>query len=306
MRRIYIMFAVLFLSLIIFSCARLSKWEGAHTPPDDNCAHCHYAIYKDWNISYRPFNEAAKSEDYTPVHSRPMSAADVRKRRSHDEGRGDCSECHVVREKRELLSISGIGASFEETIYQICGRCHEKTFGEWKLSPYLKKEVSCLICHTDTRDMPVKEEKGYYHTTEGIEGFSKGTMTPSLMLERLQKAVTVVETVEIEKGKITVYLIVRNEGVGHDVPTDAINAALDIRVKLLDAKGGVIEVAGEVIGRGKTPGIPAEREAYYDIKMKTPSPGKYSIQIALDHRDEAGGESHVLKLFSKSIDINIE
>ena len=63
---------------LFISCARMKKWQETHTPPDDSCVHCHSGIYGNWKISYRPYNELAKTEDYSPVHSRPMSSEDVK------------------------------------------------------------------------------------------------------------------------------------------------------------------------------------------------------------------------------------
>ncbi len=306
-KKIFFLAAVLLILATLLACGRLTRWGKVHRPPDDTCAHCHSAIYRDWKIAYRPYNEAAKGEDYTPVHSQPMSAADVRMQRSHTEGKGECSECHIVKHEKELLSISKLGASFRDTVYQICGRCHEKTFNEWGASKYVQKEVSCLICHTDTRDKPIKEKARYYHTTKGVEGFDPKTMSPSLMLERLRNALYVGEDVWVKEGRVSVLLLVRNDGVGHNIPTDAINARLVISLKLLDAGGAVVDAAERIVDGKEKNSIPADGEIYLDFEMVPQKRGQYTLHISLDHRDrEREGAGEAVNIVNKRVDITIE
>ena len=94
MLRVYLSICLL---LVLFcACIPVKKWKETHTPVDDACVHCHYGIYKDWKIAYKPYNEADKTGGYEPVHSRPMSKEDVAKRRSHKTGQGDCESCHTL------------------------------------------------------------------------------------------------------------------------------------------------------------------------------------------------------------------
>lgn len=306
-RKMLLLYTLLVLAVTLFSCAELTKWGAAHTPPDDTCAHCHYAIYKDWKIAYRPYNEAARKEDYELVHSRPMSGADVRMQKSHKEGKGECSECHIVQQPQEILTISKLDVSFKDTVYQVCGRCHEKTFNEWLGSRFFREEVSCLICHTDTRDKPVEEKEGDFHSSQGLKGADLNIMSPSLMLERLKKAVDVAEDVWIDKGKINVLLIVNNRGVGHNLPTDAINASLLIRVALVDSKGQVVKSKERVVGGAGKMSIPPGREAYFDFDMGTPPAGRYVLEISLDHSDrERKTSDERITLLKKSVPLTIK
>lgn len=302
-------FGIILLSAVAFAapaCIKIREWKKTHTPPDDACVHCHYAIYKDWKISYRPYNEAAKKEDYEPVHSMPMSAADVRKERAHREGKGECSECHVIREPEAKLEISKIGASFADTIYQLCGRCHETTFNEWKGSGFYRIDISCLVCHADVRDKPVGEEKGYYHTIEGIKGFDPETFKPSLMKERIKEAVDVSVDYWIEKDTVHIIMIVTNRGVGHNLPTDAIDAAVLANLNLVDKDGVVITSKKSIIGGwGKNP-IPSGGSSYLEYDLEVPFAGDYSLEVTIDHADRELKGEKVMTMYSKRFDLTVE
>lgn len=304
-RKIGCLFLTVATVIVVASCARLKRWQEAHTPPDDACVHCHFAIYKDWKIAYRPYNEAAKKEDYEPVHSRPMSGEDVKMRRAHLEGKGECFECHIVQQPTEVLDISKIGIFFEDTIYQLCGRCHDNTFKEWERSRYFKEEVSCLVCHTDRRDMPLPEGGGYFHTVEGIEGFDPKMMRPSLMLERLKKAVSVEREVIVKGNKVGALLIVKNSGVGHNLPTDAINAALLIKLALVDSKGNIVDRKESVIGGWGKRSISPGRSSYLDFEMTAFSKGEHTLEITLSHSDREREKNGPVIIYQESFRVSV-
>ena len=238
------------LALILISCARMARWQETHTPPDDACRHCHYSIYKNWKVAYRPYNEAAKREDYEPVHSRPMSARDVAKERGHKLGKGDCYQCHVTAEPKERLTISKIGASFEETTFQLCGRCHASTFEEWKWSRFATENVACLDCHTYSDDQALRKKEDYYHTKEGIRALAPDKINPAIRIDKLKKALTLSENVVIAGDEIVLSLMIANKGAGHNIPTGAIEATLLVTIKVIDKNDRVMSAANRLIGAG--------------------------------------------------------
>lgn len=292
--------------LIFLSCARIAKWQEAHTPPDDACRHCHYTIYKNWKIAYRPYNEAAKREDYEPVHASPMSSLDVAKARGHKEGKGDCSQCHVAAEPKAQLAISRIGASFEDTAFQLCGRCHVSTFEEWRWSRFASQETACVDCHTYSEDQSLPEKKGYYHTKEGLAALTPDKVNPSIRIDKLKKALTLSENVIISAEGITLSLMIANRGAGHNLPTGAIEASLLVKVNLIDKDGKVVYSALRLIGAGGESPISPDGEILLYMDLPAPGKGKYKIDISLNHHDKVHREKNPLFVLQKKVDVVIK
>ena len=49
---------LIFGCLLLASCSKSSiKQHAGPTPPDQGCGHCHYLIYKDWKIAYKPYEQ---------------------------------------------------------------------------------------------------------------------------------------------------------------------------------------------------------------------------------------------------------
>ncbi len=300
-RSVAIIALIFILTAVIFSCARINRWQTVHAPQDDACMHCHYGIYKNWKISYRPYNEALSRGDYEPVHSNPMSAEDVEMKRSHKEGTGDCSKCHILPDSKEQLTISKLGMSLEETSYQLCGRCHKATYREWKWSRFASKEISCLTCHTDPKDKPILEDEGYYHTKRGLHSIDAAITTPSIKVNRIKNAVTLSESVTVVGNNISVSLIVTNKGVGHYLPTSAINAALFARLTMVDSKGRMVDKKDVIIaGRGKAAIAPGG-DTYSNVSLTAPRRGKYRIEISLNHIDRVNGQDRPIEIHKKIV-----
>ncbi len=281
MNKLIKIFTLLLLLAAFSSCGQLNRWRQAHTPPDDGCIHCHYTIYKDWKIAYRPYNEAAKTEDYTPVHSRPMSAADVRMKKSHKEGTGNCAECHITRKPEELLTISKIGLSFEDTNDQLCGRCHKKTFSEWRGSRFFRDEKGCISCHTATEGKGGEIDERYYHTGKGSGEFGRQMMRPSLMLKNLTDAVFITGEIVKKADEINLLLIAVNKGVGHNIPTGARNSKLFLKLAVTDQSGKVLTGKEVEIGNKDYPPLFSGRETYFEIDIPFRKKGKHNVEISL-------------------------
>jgi len=306
-RKVYLTAVLLTgIAVILLSCTRIVKWQEAHTPPDDACQHCHYSIYKNWKIAYRPYNEAAKREDYEPVHSSPMSALEVAKERGHKEGKGDCYQCHVSTEPKERLTISKIGASFEDTAFQLCGRCHLSTFEEWRWSRFASQKTSCTDCHTYSEDQSLPEKKGYYHTKEGLAALTPDKINPALRVDKMRKALTLSENVIVSMDEITLSLMIANRGAGHNLPTGAIEAALLVKVNLFDYSGKSVYSTYRVIGQGGENPISADGEILLYMDLYTPGKGKYKLDITLNHLDKINGEKNPLLVLQKRVDVVIK
>jgi len=290
---------------IFWACVPAKKWKEAHTPADDACVHCHYGIYKDWKIAYKPYNEADKTGGYEPVHSRPMSKEDVAKRRSHKTGQGECGDCHTVFMPDEMLIISELGKSFEDTMYQLCGRCHDRTFREWKGSRFFAQNTSCLICHTDKRDNPLGDKGGYFHNISGLEGFDADRIRPALMLERLKEAVSITEDIWVADNKANILLIIANKGVGHNLPTDALNASILLKMQIHDSRGNKVDEKELVVSGGGKASIAPGKDVYIESEMILPSKGKYSLEITVYHADrERKSYDQFVSIFNKKVELN--
>jgi len=266
---------------VLISCARIKRWQDTHTPPDDACVHCHSAIYKNWKISYRPYNESARMEDYSPVHSRPMSSEDVKMRKSHIQGKGECSDCHVVQRSQELLSISMLGASFEDKIFQVCGRCHQETFRQWKETTYFDDQVACLECHAKSREERIEGGDAFPHRTEDMKGFDPSAMKLAVSDERLKKAVSVEKSVLEKKQHLEITLAIANDGSGHNLPAEAADTALIVRLDLT-GPGGVLTDSKEspVAGRDLN-SIPFGKTVYFNYDRKALARGEYHVEISI-------------------------
>lgn len=293
-------------ALFFISCARVAKWQETHTPPDDACRHCHYAIYKNWKIAYRPYNEAAKKEDYEPVHSSPMSAADVAKERGHRLGKGDCSQCHVGVEPEARLTISKIGASFEDTAFQLCGRCHKSTFEEWRWSRFASESVACIDCHTYSENQALAAREGYYHTREGLAAFTPDKIKPAIRMDRLRKAVTLSENILAGMDGISLSLMIANRGAGHNIPTGAGEAAMLVKVELIDEGGNVVSSTHRLIGAGGERPIAPDGELLIYINLAAPGRGNYTMNIALNYVDKTRDETNYLPILEKRANVKIK
>ena len=301
-----LIFLLLIITFAAISCARVEKWREVHTPADDTCMHCHYTIYKDFKISYRPYNEAAKREDYERVHSRPMSGSDVRMAKSHKEGKGECSECHIKAPSEEQIIISKIGLSFEDTAYQLCGRCHKETFKEWKASGFPGSQVSCMSCHTNPEDEAIADEKGYYHSRRGLKGLGESALIPVIKLNRLKSAVAVTESVLVKDETININLQIANDGVGHNLPTGSTGAVLSVKIELIDSDGKILEVKESKVGDDKGGFIAAGSKASLDITLTAPRAGKYELRITLTRSKRGDDSVKDLLIIQKTVGVLIQ
>lgn len=94
---------VLFGLVLMASCSKSSiKMHSKASPPDQGCSQCHNLIYKEWKITFKPYEQVPVPGStvepglFPQYHDRKMGS----------EGPGttiapagkDCSECHVKSE----------------------------------------------------------------------------------------------------------------------------------------------------------------------------------------------------------------
>ncbi len=295
--------ALLIIGMLTASCVRLKNWKEAHSPPDETCSHCHYDIYKGWKISYRPYNEAIKQEDYTPVHSQPKSASDVMMKKSHSEGKGDCSQCHFVEPKLELLTLSKVGINFKDTVYQLCGRCHDKLFNEWTQSVYFAKEKDCLTCHADSEGRPIEDKKGYHQRLTGIEGAQLKSVKPMLTSEELKKAVYISHDVWLRDGKVLARFSLANAGAGHNLPADEINTAYVLLLSLKDSSGKAIDNKEVIVAGWGKGSIRPTKETYLDIEMVPSSDRDYILEVTLKRESKRAMKEASIIIYHENVEV---
>lgn len=94
---------IIFGGLFLASCTMSAlRQHAGPTPPEEGCGHCHYLIYKDWKISYKPYEQVpVPGSTETPVslpayHERKLKEAQPGA--VVTPGRKDCTSCHVTAE----------------------------------------------------------------------------------------------------------------------------------------------------------------------------------------------------------------
>ena len=295
--------ALLIIGMVTASCVRLKNWKEVHSPPDEICSHCHYDIYKSWKVSYRPYNEAMKQEDYIPVHSQPKSASDVMMKKSHSEGKGDCSQCHFVEPMQELLTISRIGINFKDTVYQLCGRCHVNLFNDWARSSYFTKEKGCLTCHADREGRPVEDKKGYHQRLTGIEGAQIRSVKPGLSPEELKKAASITHDVQLRDGKVTALFIIANTGTGHNLPADRTNTAYILLLSLKEPSGKIIDNKEVIVlGWGKK-FLEHSKQTYLDIEMVPSTGSDYILEVTLKRESKRAMKESSIIIYHENVEV---
>jgi hypothetical protein len=92
--------------IFLASCTMQAlKQHAGPTPPDEGCGHCHYLIYKDWKISYKPYEQVPVPG--STIAPGPFPQYHERKAKEAEVGttvmptRKDCSACHVGVESPE-------------------------------------------------------------------------------------------------------------------------------------------------------------------------------------------------------------
>lgn len=99
-------FLVVICGLLFYSCtmATAKRHTGA-TPQDQGCGHCHFLIYKDWKISYKPYEQVPvpgstiAPGQFPQYHDRREKV--VQPETTVLPAKKDCGGCHVKAETAE-------------------------------------------------------------------------------------------------------------------------------------------------------------------------------------------------------------
>lgn len=162
---------------------------------------------------------------------------------------------------------------------EFCATCHnvyhptnglpiENPYGEWKESPYAKQGIVCQDCHMTPGPQVTKPNPGqvaiggpyrehyYTHSTIGgnifITKLLGNEVGYQIAAERLRSAAKI-EIVELKKknDQVTLKVKIENIGAGHYLPTGlTIMRQMWVRVQVLDSKGQIIYLSGELDKKG--------------------------------------------------------
>lgn len=94
---------IIFGCLLLFSCSKGSIKEHVEAAPSDQgCGHCHYLIYKEWKITFKPYEQVPVPGStvepglFPQYHDRKEGSE--RPKTTITPAGKDCSECHVKSE----------------------------------------------------------------------------------------------------------------------------------------------------------------------------------------------------------------
>lgn len=142
-------FLVLSFSLIGWTLL-LSFPASAEYQGPDTCSACHSDIYESWQIS---------------IHAKAYDRESFQKAWKENHEDPKCLECHTTGYQPESLKFEHAGVTCESchgamseghpdtdkmpipVSSEMCQRCHEKTFQEWKLSKHGQNDIRCFDCH---------------------------------------------------------------------------------------------------------------------------------------------------------------
>lgn len=161
---------LLFILVLVGGCNYTMHPElagsGVAMPPSDRCQECHTVIYEEWRNSphsraytNKPFKDITASYKVTaclPCHAPESVFGKEKKLREtrHEEG-VNCQSCHLVNgvlqgpvEQHLPFNIHPIKQMDTYRKSEFCGKCHSRTFAEYKQSGRTKK--TCQECHMPT------------------------------------------------------------------------------------------------------------------------------------------------------------
>jgi len=251
----------------------LTRVTDDHFPQAVKCGKCHISIYAEWsgsdhagaytNPHFRRSTNAYAFTDCLNCHAPEPTVALSPPRHLHREEGITCVSCHL---ENGVLSgpfpptgkIKPHPVGVNPELYrgsQLCGRCHEGTFAQWKNAAQENKKT-CQQCH-----MPAVTRK----VTQSAGGVSR--LIVSLEHEvaqrqhtfRIQTDESIREMVSIQatRNGSTVELSVRNN-LPHPLPTGDFGfRVLDLIVSRDDQQGNTIEVFREELTKELKTAIPA-------------------------------------------------
>ena len=89
--------------LFLVSCTmKALKQHAGPTPPDEGCGLCHHVVYKDWKITYKPYEQVPVPG--STIAPGPFPQYHDRREKEGQSGtivspaRKDCASCHAGAE----------------------------------------------------------------------------------------------------------------------------------------------------------------------------------------------------------------
>lgn len=297
-----------------------------------SCAPCHPAIYAEWEESFhgraftepevRKLSENFKNKDCIPCHAPvPMIETGLGERvlaRLDRRPEGvDCLSCH--KGKDGFLGAHGATGSRTRwpdacdpvrapefiSSMQLCFPCHNqhKTHDEWQASPAFAKGQDCNDCHMPT--VPGEATIGSTTRREHRSHVFLGGHHPDFIRAAIRFEASVAKD-EAFGARATV--VVRNEGAGHNFPTDSRNRAVDVTWQALNPGG--IEIGSGQAWRFRNPYIteidktntqlPSGEEKRIEIDLPE-GPGTAVLRLMYRHNPFEEDKDSVI-LYERRID----
>ncbi len=290
-----------------------------------SCRPCHPAIYAEWSESWhgkawtepevRLLSENFKNKDCIPCHApRPISETGLGERvlaRLDRRPEGvDCLSCHAGKDGM----IGPRGAVGSRTRWpdacdpvrapefisdmRLCLPCHNqhKTHDEWQASPFFAKGEDCNDCH-----MPLVAGEATIGSTTRTEHRSHvylGGHHPDFVRAAIRFSARVEKD---DDGSARAIVVVRNEGAGHNFPTDSRNRAADVTWSALNEGG--FEVGSGQAHRFRNPYIteidkvntqlPSGEEKRVEVDLP-PGPGTAVLRLMYRHNPFEKDEDSVV------------
>ena len=206
---------------------------GTDQLPSESCRECHSVIYDEWKESahshaysddfFRSITNDYMVDACITCHSPESAFSDkIEKRKMHIKEGVNCYTCHLHKgvlqgpiEKHLPFDIHPIME--KNPIYrssELCGKCHKKTFEEYKKSG--EKEKTCQDCHMPEIKRTIIDNRPWVWT-KGIYSFRRHVFSIHDK-EELQKEINLDMSIR-DDSPVSGEIIVENKSIPHNIPT---------------------------------------------------------------------------------------
>ena len=136
--------------LLFVCCWAMSGLAHAEYAGSDTCGACHSDIYESWEVS---------------IHAKAYSNESFQKTWEDNHKNSECLTCHTTGHEAGSAKFAQAGVTCESchgamseghpdtakmsipVSSEMCRKCHEKTYQEWKVSKHHAKNIRCFDCH---------------------------------------------------------------------------------------------------------------------------------------------------------------
>ncbi|GAB4158261.1 MAG: hypothetical protein Fur0037_25850 [Planctomycetota bacterium] len=232
--------------LWLWASARRAEVSPQSFHSSGQCRACHERVYAEWESSHhriaytnpevRALSDDYRKEECKPCHlPRPVAITGFGERTlargtELDEG-VNCLSCHLdadgaIMARRDIPGAPCRPKRDERFLSMgLCENCHNQHFttDQWRASEFAKQGVDCNDCHMPrVSRTPNAEPTGRDHVFSGAHD-----------LAMLRKA----GVFEVRREGSELVLSLRNEGAGHNFPTEERHRAVDIVYRFASGKG---------------------------------------------------------------------